>query len=208
MTEPASVVARNSNPNMPSMNGSAPTERGWGKLFLALAAFILLPKIPQISALLPIEQTMVLFVPALAACALVGWWAGGRAYLAAAWVAIAVLMSVRSGVAGGSVLQSRARVESAPRGVVRNGLPVQHDASALRARARGAGGHAGARIGHEHARSSDHVAGDPYRRRRARASKQRVSGVDRQRDQGESEGLAGPDDESAVDQPVSADHLG
>src|SRR4051812_3125877 len=96
MTETTSVTARNSNPNASNAVGSAPTERGWGKLLLALLAFILLPKIPQISALLPVEQTIVLFVPALAACALVGWWAGGRAYLAAAWVAIAVLMSIRS----------------------------------------------------------------------------------------------------------------
>jgi hypothetical protein len=96
MTEPASTAAPAPTPNASDANGSAPTEHGWGKLFLALAAFILLPKIPQISALLPVEQTMVLFVPALAACALVGWWAGGRAYLALAWVALAVLMSIRT----------------------------------------------------------------------------------------------------------------
>ena len=99
MVEPSSAAAP--APTPPASNnaiGSAPTEQGWGKLFLALAAFILLPKIPQLSALLPVEQTTVLFVPALAACALVGWWAGGRAYLAIAWVAIAVLMSVRSSV--------------------------------------------------------------------------------------------------------------
>jgi hypothetical protein len=95
MTEPASVVDPEPTPVQVAA-GSAPTERGWGKLLLALAAFVLIPKIPQISALLPVEQTMVLFVPALAACALVGWWAGGRAFLAIAWVAIAVLMSART----------------------------------------------------------------------------------------------------------------
>ena len=31
-------------------------------------------------------------MPALAACALVGWWAGGRAFLAIAWVALAVAL--------------------------------------------------------------------------------------------------------------------
>jgi hypothetical protein len=96
MTEPAFAAAPDPTPNAPSAGGSAPTEQGWGKLLLALVAFMVLPKIPQISALLPVEQTMVLFVPALAACALVGWWAGGRAFLALAWVAIAVLMSVRT----------------------------------------------------------------------------------------------------------------
>jgi hypothetical protein len=74
----------------------APTERGWGRLLIALVAFLFIPTIPQFRALLPIEQTMYLFVPALAACALVGWWAGGRAFLAIAWVAIATLMAVQS----------------------------------------------------------------------------------------------------------------
>jgi hypothetical protein len=45
-------------------------------------------------AFLPIEQTMLLFVPAVAACALVGWWAGGRAFIAVAWVSIAVLLTL------------------------------------------------------------------------------------------------------------------
>src|SRR3954463_164799 len=96
MTEPASVaepVSASSNPV------AAPSERGWGKLFLAFAAFVLVPMIPQVRAILPIEQTMLLFVPALAACALVGWWAGGRAFLAIAWVAIAVLMTTRPAAA-------------------------------------------------------------------------------------------------------------
>jgi len=81
----------------PAATGAAaPTERGWGKLLLAVAAFLFLPAIPQMQALLPVEQTMMLFVPALAACALVGWWAGGRAFLAIAWVAIAVLMAMQA----------------------------------------------------------------------------------------------------------------
>jgi hypothetical protein len=75
----------------------APTERGWGKLLIALAVFLLMPKIPQLQALLPIDDTMLLFVPAMAACALVGWWAGGRPFLAIAWVAIATLMALQTG---------------------------------------------------------------------------------------------------------------
>ena len=67
----------------------APTERGWRKLFLALLAFVILPTVPQFRALLPIEQTVFLLVPAIAACFLVGWWAGGRMALAIVWVALA-----------------------------------------------------------------------------------------------------------------------
>lgn len=91
MTEPASVAESAPAPGV-STPLPAPTERGWGKLLLALAAFLIVPKIPQVAAMLPIEQTMLLFVPALAACALVGWWAGGRAFTAIAWVAVAVLV--------------------------------------------------------------------------------------------------------------------
>src|SRR5438270_13631415 len=100
MTEPASAAA----PVPASQSsGAAPTERGWGKLLIALAAFLLIPGtppmqalFPHLRALLPVEQTMLLFVPAVAACALVGWWAGGRAFLAVAWVAIAVLLTARA----------------------------------------------------------------------------------------------------------------
>lgn len=66
-----------------------PGERGWKKLLLALAAFVIVPVIPWVRAILPVEQTIYLLVPALAACFLVGWWAGGRALFALAWVALA-----------------------------------------------------------------------------------------------------------------------
>jgi flagellar biosynthesis protein FliQ len=62
--------------------------RGWKKLILALVAFFLVPAILQ--AFVPIDETMLLFVPAMAACALVGWWAGGRASAAVLWVALAI----------------------------------------------------------------------------------------------------------------------
>ncbi len=75
----------------------APVERGWGKLILGLMVFLFLPAVtPHLRALIPIDQTMLLFVPALAACALVGWWAGGRIWLALAWVGLAVFVAVQS----------------------------------------------------------------------------------------------------------------
>jgi hypothetical protein len=36
-----------------------------------------------------VEETLLLLLPALAACCLVGWWAGGRLSLALVWVALA-----------------------------------------------------------------------------------------------------------------------
>jgi hypothetical protein len=68
----------------------APSERGWGKLLLALAAFLFLPHIPPLNVMLPVEDTLLLLVPVIAACCLVGWWAGGRLVLALVWVALAL----------------------------------------------------------------------------------------------------------------------
>lgn len=67
---------------------SAPRERGWRGPILALLALTLLPITP-LRVVTPIEQSVVLLVPALASCALVAWWNGGRAGLALVWVALA-----------------------------------------------------------------------------------------------------------------------
>lgn len=64
-------------------------ERGWWRVAAATLLFLLLPMTPMLRILLPVDQTLVLLVPALAACALVGWWAGGRLPLAVLWTALA-----------------------------------------------------------------------------------------------------------------------
>ena len=74
---------------MSDVASPAPAERGWGKLLLALAAFLFIPWTPPLRALLPVEETLLLLLPALAACCLVGWWAGGRLFLAVIWVGLA-----------------------------------------------------------------------------------------------------------------------
>lgn len=75
-----------------SDDGRAPTprEQGWLRVVLALAAFLSLSHAPVLRAVLPVADTFVLLVPALAACCLVGWWLGGRALLAVTWVALTV----------------------------------------------------------------------------------------------------------------------
>ena len=73
----------------------ARVERGWFKLFLAILAFVVVPQIPPFSALLPVEHTIVLLVPAIAACFVVGWWAGGRLPLALIFVALAAYLIVQ-----------------------------------------------------------------------------------------------------------------
>jgi hypothetical protein len=68
-------------------------KRGWKKLLLALLVFVVLPIVPQLRAMLPIDETMLLIVPAMAACALVGWWAGGRMLSAVLWLALAIFVT-------------------------------------------------------------------------------------------------------------------
>lgn len=70
-----------------------PRQGGWKKLILALAAFVFVPAIPQFRAMLPVADSMLVFVPAMAVCSLLGWWAGGRAFSAVLWVALAVMFS-------------------------------------------------------------------------------------------------------------------
>ena len=77
----------------------APREQGWAGVLLALAAFLLVPAIPVAGALLPVTEGWLLLLPAIAACTLLGWWAGGRASLAIFWIAIAAftLLGHRAG---------------------------------------------------------------------------------------------------------------
>ena len=90
------IPAVHQTPESRTAPPAPPGERGWGKLLSAVAAFLLLPLIPHFRALLPIDQTLLLFVPALAACALVGWWAGGRVLLAVAWIGLAIFVAMKS----------------------------------------------------------------------------------------------------------------
>lgn len=77
-----------------------PRERGWRRLIIALVAFLLLPVVPPLRLMLPVTATMLLLVPALAACTLVGWWAGGRLVLAVVWTALAAwMLSQRTAIA-------------------------------------------------------------------------------------------------------------
>ena len=64
-------------------------EHGWARPTIGLALLLFVPLTPMLRMLLPVDQTVVLFVPALAACALVGWTRGGRPMVAVLWTALA-----------------------------------------------------------------------------------------------------------------------
>lgn len=74
---------------------AAPREHGWLLVILGFVAFSLpllpLPVVLPLRAVLPVVETVVLFVPALAAFFVLGWLAGGSPWLAALWVGMAML---------------------------------------------------------------------------------------------------------------------
>jgi hypothetical protein len=76
MTQPAAAVA--------------PARRSWRRLAIGLAAFLIAPLVPAMRAMMPIEQTPMLLVVIVAACAVVAWKNGGRLFLALLWVAVAL----------------------------------------------------------------------------------------------------------------------
>jgi hypothetical protein len=94
------------------MTEAATTERkrgSWRQLAFALAAFLLLPLIPIVRSIVPIEQTLLLIVPAVAICALLGWKLGGRAGLAFIWLLLAVWMLLQHAGPAGTPYDMMAR---------------------------------------------------------------------------------------------------
>jgi hypothetical protein len=68
-------------------------------LLPALALFLIVPATPLLRVITPVEETVLLLATALASCALVGWWLGGRAWLAVLWCAVAAWLLSHSIVA-------------------------------------------------------------------------------------------------------------
>lgn len=67
----------------------APVRGSWRRLAIGLGAFLFAPLVPALRAAMPIEQTALLLVVIVAACAVVAWRNGGRVVLALLWVGIA-----------------------------------------------------------------------------------------------------------------------
>src|SRR3954470_11967448 len=70
----------------------APVRGSWRRVAVGLGAFLLAPLVPAMRIILPIEQTPLLVVSIVAACAAVAWRNGGRLLLALIWVGIAVVL--------------------------------------------------------------------------------------------------------------------
>src|SRR5687767_1757856 len=83
--------------------------QSWRPLAWGLAAFFLLPVVPIADVVFPIQQTLLLFVPALAVCSIIGWKSGGRAALALIWLALAVWMLLSPAGPPGTAYDQMAR---------------------------------------------------------------------------------------------------
>ncbi len=67
-------------------------------LLMAVAAFLLVPSTPLLQNVAPVMDTALLLVPAIAVCAALGWAVGGRAWLAALWASLAVVLVLWHGL--------------------------------------------------------------------------------------------------------------
>src|SRR5215210_4284183 len=83
--------------------------QSWRPLAWGLVGFFLLPLVPPGDVIFPVQQTLLLFVPALAVCSIVGWKSGGRAALAVIWLALAVWMLLQPAGEPGTAYSQMAR---------------------------------------------------------------------------------------------------
>jgi Predicted membrane protein (DUF2232) len=75
--------------------------RGWWWLGLAVFAFALSTGLPVAQTVLPVHRPLMLLVPLLATCGVIGWWRGGSAALAVSWTVVAgwlLVSATRTGV--------------------------------------------------------------------------------------------------------------
>lgn len=77
------------------------SRRPWRRFAVGLVAFVGAPVIPNIRAIVPIEQTWLLLVAVVAVCAIVGWMKGGRLALALIWIGVAALLLTSYGLPTG-----------------------------------------------------------------------------------------------------------
>ncbi len=94
MAEAATTVAR---------------KQSWRPLFWGLAAFLVCPFLPFFEALIPVQQTLLLLVPIVAACSIVGWKLGGRVALAVIWIAFSIWMLLQPAGPPGTQYDQMAR---------------------------------------------------------------------------------------------------
>ncbi len=94
---------------MAGVVAAAPREAGWVRVVLATLAFLLVARAPGAQAVLPVVDTLLLLFPALAACFVAGWVAGGPGGLAFAWVLMTAALLALPASSGGASSHDVAR---------------------------------------------------------------------------------------------------
>jgi hypothetical protein len=91
--------------------GAEPSrEKGsWRRVALALAAFLIVPRIPQFRAIIPIEQSFLMLIPLLGICCIVAWKKGGSVVLALAGLVASALVLTQNFGPAQSAYNSLAR---------------------------------------------------------------------------------------------------
>src|SRR2546423_419549 len=88
---------------------SATRKESWWRLIWGVVALLICPLLPFFEALIPIQQTLLLLVPAIAACSIVGWKLGGRLALVVIWIAFAAWMLLQPAGEPGTQYDQMAR---------------------------------------------------------------------------------------------------
>ena len=81
----------------------------WRQVGFALAGYLLLPVVPIFRSIIPIEQTLLLLVPVIAVCTILGWRLGGRPVLAIVWSLLAGWILMQHAGAAGTPYDGLAR---------------------------------------------------------------------------------------------------
>ena len=93
------------------MATAATTEKkeSWWPLLWGLAVFLAGPHLPYLEAIAPIQQSLLLLVPVVASCAIVGWRLGARAALAVIWLTLSLWLLLQPAGSPGSQYDVMAR---------------------------------------------------------------------------------------------------
>src|SRR5437868_6404958 len=87
----------------------ADKKQSWWPLFWGLLALLVCPFLPFVEAVIPIQQTLLLLVPIVAACSIIGWKLGGRLALVVIWLAFSVWMLLQPAGERGTQYDQMAR---------------------------------------------------------------------------------------------------
>ncbi|HEX2694035.1 MAG TPA: DUF2232 domain-containing protein [Gemmatimonadaceae bacterium] len=94
---------------MPEAATTQVQKKSWRPLLWGFAAFLILPQLPFLELMLPITQPLLLLVPILAVCAMLGWKLGGRAALPIILLAVAAWILVHPAGSPGTPYDQMAR---------------------------------------------------------------------------------------------------